>query len=385
MIPDPDKINNKAFNVNYQERWSSLTKNESSIKNLKKVYPSNYTLSKLGKHEDLSEEFLNEVPKVSHIVDSTIITDAVDKSDTTSKVLESENNTDASPLAKELPFFSSWFSRDSIHFLEKENFGDFFGEKPSKTPEVYLMIRNFIVDLYWSNPKVNLRLTTCRKFIRGDVNLLIRIFEFLEKWEIINCQSSKEVCKDFQKFSNFYFPKEKNLCTSQSNILSCQACRAKIINNYYELKNSTCVSKVDKISEYYICIECFNDDKYPIIYLKENFEQAKADQSKYPTKDYLLDSELGKRSQVLQEPEYQIKKTLEDKQLEFEIKAITNSLIEHPTSDKINNQEALFLKNKSSLKRIKEYSDEYLQDLSKRLEFLFSLSKLVRHESDMPT
>ena len=59
-------------------------------------------------------------------------------------------------------------------------------DKPSKTPEIYIRVRNFIVQCYWKDPKTYLTATACRRCICGDVSSVLRIHAFLEHWGIIN-------------------------------------------------------------------------------------------------------------------------------------------------------------------------------------------------------
>jgi hypothetical protein len=71
--------------------------------------------------------------------------------------------------------------------LEKESLPEFFnGKYPSKTPLVYKEYRNFIYSLYRRNPSIYLSATTCRRHLGGDVNGIMRVHSFLEKWGVIN-------------------------------------------------------------------------------------------------------------------------------------------------------------------------------------------------------
>ena len=63
-----------------------------------------------------------------------------------------------------VPPSASWFNINSIHKIEREMLPEFFkGGKPSKTPDVYLKYRNFIITLYRMNPRNYLSATTCRR------------------------------------------------------------------------------------------------------------------------------------------------------------------------------------------------------------------------------
>lgn len=89
-------------------------------------------------------------------------------------------------IHKNLPFYSRWFCFEKIHYLEQESLPEFFQDKPSKTPNIYLKIRNFMVVIYWKAPKVYLTATACRRHINGDVSSIMRVHAFLEHWGIIN-------------------------------------------------------------------------------------------------------------------------------------------------------------------------------------------------------
>jgi hypothetical protein len=88
---------------------------------------------------------------------------------------------------------SMWFNPDNFEAtvtdIEKESLPEFFSERyPSKTPTVYKEYRNFMIALYRMNPTVYLSATTVRRHLAGDVNAIIRVHAFLEKWGLINFQ-----------------------------------------------------------------------------------------------------------------------------------------------------------------------------------------------------
>ena len=87
-----------------------------------------------------------------------------------------------------VPSYSSWFDYNSIHAVERQALPEFFRGKKSKTPEVYLAYRNFIIDTYRLNPNEYLTMTACRRNLIGDVCAIMRVHEFLEQWGLINYQ-----------------------------------------------------------------------------------------------------------------------------------------------------------------------------------------------------
>nr|MBE5726375.1 moira [Cucujiformia] len=77
----------------------------------------------------------------------------------------------------------------SIHEVEKRALPEFFnGRNKSKTPEIYLAYRNFMVDTYRLNPTEYITSTACRRNLAGDVCAIMRVHAFLEQWGLINYQ-----------------------------------------------------------------------------------------------------------------------------------------------------------------------------------------------------
>ncbi|XP_015787255.1 SWI/SNF complex subunit SMARCC2 [Tetranychus urticae] len=86
-----------------------------------------------------------------------------------------------------IPSYSSWFDYKSIHPIEKRALTEFFNNSnKSKTPEVYLAYRNFMIDSYRINPTEYLTVTACRRSLVGDVCAIHRVHSFLELWGLIN-------------------------------------------------------------------------------------------------------------------------------------------------------------------------------------------------------
>ncbi|XP_060805963.1 SWI/SNF complex subunit SMARCC2 isoform X2 [Amyelois transitella] len=92
-----------------------------------------------------------------------------------------------------VPSYSAWFDYNSIHTIEKRALPEFFnGKNKSKTPEIYLAYRNFILDTYRLNPTEYLTSTACRRNLAGDVCAIMRVHGFLEQWGLINYQLEAE-------------------------------------------------------------------------------------------------------------------------------------------------------------------------------------------------
>jgi SWI/SNF related-matrix-associated actin-dependent regulator of chromatin subfamily C len=88
-----------------------------------------------------------------------------------------------------IPSYSAWFDYNAIHEVEKRALPEFFnGRNKSKTPEIYLAYRNFMVDTYRLNPTEYITSTACRRNLAGDVCAIMRVHAFLEQWGLINYQ-----------------------------------------------------------------------------------------------------------------------------------------------------------------------------------------------------
>merc|ERR1712223_1161637 len=88
-----------------------------------------------------------------------------------------------------IPSYSSWFDYNAIHAIEKRALPEFFnGKNRSKSPEIYLSYRNFMIDTYRLNPTEYLTSTACRRNLAGDVCAIMRVHAFLEQWGLVNYQ-----------------------------------------------------------------------------------------------------------------------------------------------------------------------------------------------------
>ncbi|KAL0242958.1 hypothetical protein GEMRC1_005521 [Eukaryota sp. GEM-RC1] len=86
-----------------------------------------------------------------------------------------------------LPEQSVWFSIESVNEIEQEAFPEFFDEKKkSKSAEMYVYYRNFMVAAWRERPAEYMTFTSIRRCLAGDIGCLQRIFNFLEYWNIIN-------------------------------------------------------------------------------------------------------------------------------------------------------------------------------------------------------
>uniref|UniRef100_A0A8U8CCD0 Uncharacterized protein n=1 Tax=Geospiza parvula TaxID=87175 RepID=A0A8U8CCD0_GEOPR len=74
-----------------------------------------------------------------------------------------------------IPSYAAWFDYNSVHAIERRALPEFFnGKNKSKTPEIYLAYRNFMIDTYRLNPQEYLTSTACRRNLAGDVCAIMR-------------------------------------------------------------------------------------------------------------------------------------------------------------------------------------------------------------------
>ncbi|XP_033831366.1 SWI/SNF complex subunit SMARCC1b isoform X2 [Periophthalmus magnuspinnatus] len=110
-----------------------------------------------------------------------------------SRFLEGEENITEQTHHVIIPSYTSWFNNNSIHSIEKRSLPEFFnGKNKSKSPEIYLAYRNFMIDTYRLNPQEFLSSTSCRRNLTGDVCAVMRVHAFLEQWGLINYQVDAE-------------------------------------------------------------------------------------------------------------------------------------------------------------------------------------------------
>ncbi|XP_059139466.1 SWI/SNF complex subunit SMARCC2-like isoform X2 [Physella acuta] len=92
-----------------------------------------------------------------------------------------------------VPSYTAWFDYNSIHAIERRAMPEFFnGKNKSKTPEIYVAYRNFMIDTYRLNPTEYLTSTAVRRNLAGDVCCLLRVHAFLEQWGLLNYQVDSE-------------------------------------------------------------------------------------------------------------------------------------------------------------------------------------------------
>ncbi|XP_051986859.1 SWI/SNF complex subunit SMARCC2 [Xyrauchen texanus] len=207
---------------------------ESKKKNTKKGPTTPYTKSKRGQREEEQEDLTKELDEPSPVpaVEEATLPKTVTKKDSDSTPVKGGTMTDldeqedesmetvgkeeeeGSPSVKGepvkgsdlhednvteqthhiiIPSYAAWFDYNSVHAIERRALPEFFnGKNKSKTPEIYLAYRNFMIDTYRLNPQEYLTSTACRRNLAGDVCAIMRVHAFLEQWGLINYQVDSE-------------------------------------------------------------------------------------------------------------------------------------------------------------------------------------------------
>ncbi|XP_029906935.1 SWI/SNF complex subunit SMARCC2 isoform X2 [Myripristis murdjan] len=205
---------------------------ESKKKNTKKGPTTPYTKSKRGQREEEQEDLTKDLDEASPVPateegnpakttstkkdsDSTPVkgTDMDEQEDESMETTGKEEE-EGSPSVKGepvkgsdlhednvteqthhiiIPSYAAWFDYNSVHAIERRALPEFFnGKNKSKTPEIYLAYRNFMIDTYRLNPQEYLTSTACRRNLAGDVCAIMRVHAFLEQWGLINYQVDSE-------------------------------------------------------------------------------------------------------------------------------------------------------------------------------------------------
>uniref|UniRef100_A0A8C1J5E9 SWI/SNF related, matrix associated, actin dependent regulator of chromatin, subfamily c, member 2 n=1 Tax=Cyprinus carpio TaxID=7962 RepID=A0A8C1J5E9_CYPCA len=184
---------------------------ESKKKNTKKGPTTPYTKSKRGQREEEQEDLTKDLDEPSPVpaVEEATLPKTVTKKDSDSTPVKGGTMTDLGEPVKGsdlhednvteqthhiiIPSYAAWFDYNSVHAIERRALPEFFnGKNKSKTPEIYLAYRNFMIDTYRLNPKEYLTSTACRRNLAGDVCAIMRVHAFLEQWGLINYQVDSE-------------------------------------------------------------------------------------------------------------------------------------------------------------------------------------------------
>ncbi|XP_064408578.1 SWI/SNF complex subunit SMARCC2 isoform X5 [Latimeria chalumnae] len=234
--PDSDRRDKKGGNYKKRKRSPSPSPTPDSKKKTTKKGPSTpYTKSKRGHREEEQEDLtkdMDEPSPVPNVEEVTLPKNVSTKKDSESAPVKGGTMTDLDEQEDEnpeaagkdeeegvtgtkeeqvknpdlhednvteqthhiiIPSYAAWFDYNSVHAIERRALPEFFnGKNKSKTPEIYLAYRNFMIDTYRLNPQEYLTSTACRRNLAGDVCAIMRVHAFLEQWGLINYQVDAE-------------------------------------------------------------------------------------------------------------------------------------------------------------------------------------------------
>ncbi|XP_077153661.1 SWI/SNF complex subunit SMARCC2 isoform X3 [Ranitomeya variabilis] len=234
--PDSDRRDKKGPNYKKRKRSPSPPPSaEAKKKNVKKGPSTPYNKSKRGHREEEQEDLTKDmdepspVPNVEEVtlpktvntkkdsesapVKGGTVTDLDEQEDESMDAITKEEEESPTGIKSEqvktsdlhednvteqthhiiIPSYAAWFDYNSVHAIERRALPEFFnGKNKSKTPEIYLAYRNFMIDTYRLNPQEYLTSTACRRNLAGDVCAIMRVHAFLEQWGLINYQVDAE-------------------------------------------------------------------------------------------------------------------------------------------------------------------------------------------------
>ena len=120
------------------------------------------------------------------------------------------------------PSLPEWFSPNIVHAIEAQFLPEFFSGHSTRTPAVYMRIRNMIHGLYQQNTSAYVSATDARKLVAGDVCTVLRIHEFLDAFSVINYSIPSDKRPSYAPFvpinsAAFSFLRDVNLKSKVNN------------------------------------------------------------------------------------------------------------------------------------------------------------------------
>ncbi|KAJ8767222.1 hypothetical protein K2173_013619 [Erythroxylum novogranatense] len=98
------------------------------------------------------------------------------------------------PNVHVVPSHCGWFSWTKVHPLEERVMPSFFnGKSQTRTSDLYMKIRNWIIKKFHSNPNENIELKDLSELEVGDADAKQEVLEFLDYWGLINFHPFPEI------------------------------------------------------------------------------------------------------------------------------------------------------------------------------------------------
>ncbi|KAG2703460.1 hypothetical protein I3760_06G138400 [Carya illinoinensis] len=86
-----------------------------------------------------------------------------------------------------VPSHCGWFSWTKVHSIEELTLPSFFnGKSETRTPDMYIEIRNWIMKKFHFNPNTPIELKDLSELEVGDLDARQEVMEFLDHWGLIN-------------------------------------------------------------------------------------------------------------------------------------------------------------------------------------------------------
>uniref|UniRef100_A0AAQ5XUN2 SWI/SNF related, matrix associated, actin dependent regulator of chromatin, subfamily c, member 1b n=1 Tax=Amphiprion ocellaris TaxID=80972 RepID=A0AAQ5XUN2_AMPOC len=178
------KKGKKGYTFDFEEDLTKDMEDPTPVPNMEEVV--------LPKNVNLKKDSENTPVKGGTMADLGTFEDEEGRGENP-RLSEGEDNITEQTHHIIIPSYTSWFNYNSIHSIEKRALPEFFnGKNKSKSPEIYLAYRNFMIDTYRLNPQEYLSSTSCRRNLTGDVCAVMRVHAFLEQWGLINYQVDAE-------------------------------------------------------------------------------------------------------------------------------------------------------------------------------------------------
>lgn len=176
--------------------------------------------------------------------------------------INSNNSNEEFPI----PSCSLWFSFEEVNEIERRALPEFFESSAEKfkNPAVYKEYRDFMIKTFRMRPKEYLSVTTCRRYLTGDVLSIMKIHAFLEQWGLINYQVLEGPNGGIHAAQQSHLAKT---LLNQESVLKCENEESVIIS--CKSCQGECSSSSSLTAYYHspsnginLCSSCFTNGKY---------------------------------------------------------------------------------------------------------------------------
>uniref|UniRef100_A0A672Z6S9 SWI/SNF related, matrix associated, actin dependent regulator of chromatin subfamily c member 2 n=1 Tax=Sphaeramia orbicularis TaxID=375764 RepID=A0A672Z6S9_9TELE len=186
-------LDTDAFNEWMNEEDYEVDENKKPVNFRQRIFPKEEESSRTPDRKERKANSAGKKRRRSPSPPSTPDDEDQGKAEANRLMDASEDNVTEQTHHIIIPSYAAWFDYNCIHEIERRALPEFFnGKNKSKTPEIYLAYRNFMIDTYRLNPQEYLTSTSCRRNLTGDVCAIMRVHAFLEQWGLVNYQVDAE-------------------------------------------------------------------------------------------------------------------------------------------------------------------------------------------------